>query len=68
MEREALGLFGLIASVAAVGVCLFGFERLRAWGAVLVGEAKAKHQARRADEESRAKEASLASAWSSRPG
>ncbi len=67
MEREALGPFGLIASVAAVGVCLFGFERLRAWGAILVGEAKAKHRARRADEESRAKEPSLASAGSNRP-
>jgi uncharacterized membrane protein YfcA len=68
MERAALGPFGLIASVAAVGVCLCGFERLRTWGAVLVGEAKAKHQARRGDKESRAKKASLASAWSTRPG
>jgi len=39
-ERNALGLGGLIASVAAVGVFLLGFEKLRAWGAVLVGERK----------------------------
>jgi hypothetical protein len=30
----------LIAAVAAVGVFLLGFEKLRAWGAVLVGERK----------------------------
>ena len=46
MERAALGFWGLIASVAAIGACLFGFERLRAWGAVLVDEAKAKKFAR----------------------
>lgn len=40
-ERSALGFGGLIASVAAVGVFLLGFEKLRAWGAVLVGERKA---------------------------
>jgi uncharacterized membrane protein YfcA len=40
-ERGALGLGGLLASVAAVGVFLLGFEKLRAWGAVLVGERQA---------------------------
>ncbi len=37
-ERVALGLAGQAAAVAAVGVFLLGFEKLRAWGAVLVGE------------------------------
>lgn len=41
-ERAALGTWGLIAACAAVGVCLFGFERLRIWGGVLVGEAKGR--------------------------
>lgn len=45
IERAALGAVGLLASIAAVGLCLLGFERLRAWGAVLVGEAKAKNLA-----------------------
>ncbi|MFN2427337.1 MAG: sulfite exporter TauE/SafE family protein, partial [Candidatus Binatia bacterium] len=40
-ERAALGVGGLIAAVAAVGVFLLGFERLRSWGAELVGERKA---------------------------
>ena len=39
-ERLALGFCGLIAAVAAVGVFLLGFEKLRAWSAVLVGERK----------------------------
>jgi uncharacterized protein len=47
-ERVALGLIGMLLSAAAVGIALLGFERLRALGAVLVGEAKAKH-ARTAD-------------------
>lgn len=42
-ERAALGFGGMIAAVAAVGVCLMGFEKLRRWGAVLVGEAKARN-------------------------
>jgi uncharacterized membrane protein YfcA len=46
IEHAALGVSGLIASVGAVGLCLLGFEKLRAWGAVLVGEAKAKSLAR----------------------
>lgn len=41
-EREELGTTGLFLSVLAVGVCLLGFEKLRAWGAVLVGEAKSR--------------------------
>ncbi len=45
-ERSALGLSGLVLALGAVGLCLLGFERLRAWGAVLVGEAKAKKLAR----------------------
>ena len=47
-ERAALGVWGLILTLAAVGLCLLGFERLRAWGAVLVGEAKVKNLARAA--------------------
>lgn len=38
----------MIVSLVAVGLCLLGFEKLRAWGAVLVGEAKAKNLARAA--------------------
>jgi uncharacterized protein len=41
-ERAALGVSGMVIAVAGVGACLFGFEKLRAWGAVLVGEAKAR--------------------------
>jgi uncharacterized membrane protein YfcA len=41
-ERAALGLLGLLGSLGAVGICLLGFERLRSWGAVLVGEAKSR--------------------------
>ncbi len=41
-ERAALGLAGLAGCVLAVGAGVWGFEKLRAWGAVLVGEAKAK--------------------------
>lgn len=44
-ERAVLGWGGILGAVAAVGAGLAGFEKLRAWGAVLVGEA----QARRAD-------------------
>lgn len=36
-----LGYPGLTLAVAAVGLTLLGFEKLRAWGAVLVGERKA---------------------------
>ncbi|HCN79217.1 MAG TPA: sulfite exporter TauE/SafE family protein [Verrucomicrobiales bacterium] len=44
-ERAALGIPGFILALAAVGGCLLVFERLRVWGGVLVGEAKAKHAA-----------------------
>lgn len=44
-ERAALGVLGVVLSLGMVGVCLLGFERLRAWGAVLVGEARARSQA-----------------------
>ncbi len=37
-ERIALGVSGVLMSLAAVILTLLGFERLRAWGAVLVGE------------------------------
>jgi uncharacterized membrane protein YfcA len=46
-EWALLGKGGLVAALAAVGVCLLGFERLRAWGAVLVGEARARSAAQR---------------------
>jgi hypothetical protein len=39
-ERTALGFGGLLLSLAAVALFLIGFEKLRAWGAVLVGERK----------------------------
>jgi uncharacterized membrane protein YfcA len=41
-ERAALGIMGTVIALAAVGLCLFGFERLRAYGAVLVGERRAR--------------------------
>ncbi len=44
-ERTALGVGGTILALLAVGLCLLGFERLRVWGAVLVGERKAKRAA-----------------------
>jgi len=44
-EKEALGITGTVVSLLAVGLCLFGFEKLRAWGAVLVGEVKRRREA-----------------------
>lgn len=41
-EREALGIGGVVVALLAVGLCLLGFERLRMWGAVLVGERRTK--------------------------
>jgi uncharacterized membrane protein YfcA len=41
-ERSVMGLGGAVLAVGAVGLCLLGFERLRSWGAVLVGEQKAR--------------------------
>ncbi|MFA6959166.1 MAG: sulfite exporter TauE/SafE family protein [Opitutaceae bacterium] len=43
-ERSVLGVTGIVLSLAAVGLCLLGFERLRLWGAVLVGERALKKQ------------------------
>ncbi len=37
-EQETLGLAGIGLAVGALILCLLGFEKLRAWGAVLVGE------------------------------
>ena len=39
-EQQALGLVGITIALVAVTLCLFGFEKLRAWGAILVGEIK----------------------------
>ncbi|MDA0766492.1 MAG: sulfite exporter TauE/SafE family protein [Verrucomicrobia bacterium] len=50
-ENRSLGISGTVLSLVAVGVCLFGFERLRIWGAILVGEIKRKHQERLATTE-----------------
>ena len=44
-ERVAHGYSGLPLSILAVGACLVVFEKLRTWGAVLLGEAKAKKEA-----------------------
>lgn len=44
-ERFALGIAGTLTSLAAVALCLFGFEKLRTYGAVLVGERKARREA-----------------------
>ena len=41
-EHSALGIGGTVIALLSVGLCLLGFERLRAYGAVLVGEVKAK--------------------------
>ncbi|MDO3380986.1 sulfite exporter TauE/SafE family protein [Gilvimarinus algae] len=41
-EKESLGLWGIVAAMVAVIVCLGGFEKLRSWGNVLVAEAQAK--------------------------
>ncbi|MCB1211778.1 MAG: sulfite exporter TauE/SafE family protein [Verrucomicrobiales bacterium] len=42
-ERQALGLAGFVVSLAAVGVLLLGFEKLRAWGIDLVSAAKLRN-------------------------
>ncbi len=41
-EKEALGSVGIVVSLVAVLLCLFGFEKLRIWGAILVGEIQRK--------------------------
>lgn len=45
-EHAALGITGILISLVAVGACLLMFERLRAWGAVLVGEARQRGNGR----------------------
>ncbi len=47
-ERAALGGAGVLISLAAVGGCLLVFEKLRAWGAVLVGEQQSRNRAKAA--------------------
>ena len=42
-ERASLGLAGIAAALAATALCLAGFERLRHWGAEIVGERKRRH-------------------------
>ncbi len=37
-ESDSLGAGGVTYSLIAVGACLIGFERLRLWGAILVGD------------------------------
>ena len=39
-QYGALGISGLVLSILAVGLMLLMFEKLRAWGAVLAGDAK----------------------------
>jgi uncharacterized protein len=45
-EQAALGIGGTAVAMVAVGLCLVGFEKLRSFGAYLVGEVKAKAAAR----------------------
>jgi uncharacterized membrane protein YfcA len=47
VEWSVLGLGGLAVAVGAVLLCLFGLERLRRWGGLLVGEAASGQGARR---------------------
>lgn len=37
-EKDAIGWMGIAVALLAVGLCLWGFEGLRKWGAILVGE------------------------------
>lgn len=37
-EQQVLGISGIVISIVAVAICLAGFEKLRRWGAELVGE------------------------------
>ncbi|MAD73959.1 MAG: permease [Rheinheimera sp.] len=45
-EQQRLGLSGMLLAGLAVLACLAGFELLRRWGAILVGEKTAKAQAK----------------------
>ncbi len=53
VESNALGTVGILCSIAAVGLMLWSFERLRIWGGHIVGEQQRKN-ADRARNESRA--------------
>lgn len=46
-EQQRLGLAGIGMALGALVLCLWGFEKLRAWGAVLVGEQQDKQQRER---------------------
>ena len=50
VERSALGVFGIVIAIGAVGAMLVGFERLRIWGGVLVGEQRMRNDSRLAGE------------------
>ncbi len=41
-ERGVLGAGGMLGAASAIGFCLLGFEKLRAWGSILAGEAHAR--------------------------
>ena len=45
-EQQRLGLTGMLLAGLAVLACLAGFELLRRWGAILVGEKAAKARAK----------------------
>lgn len=49
-EHQTLGRFGIALCLLALVLCLAAFERLRAWGAVLVGERQRTLEARIARE------------------
>lgn len=42
--RSDLGFSGILLALVAVGIFLLAFEKLRAWGAVLVGEQQARNR------------------------
>jgi uncharacterized membrane protein YfcA len=48
-ERKVMGVGGMILALGAVGLCLLGFERLRAWGAVLVDERKSRNHSAKSE-------------------
>jgi uncharacterized membrane protein YfcA len=50
VEWHALGLSGVLISAVAIGGWLVVFEKLRSWGAVLVGERRQERQARIAEQ------------------
>lgn len=46
VERDALGVTGILLSLVAIGGWLLIFEKLRSWGAELVGEARTQGRER----------------------